>query len=535
MNCPAADTASARMTPSAPAPSTPCRLVQRLQGGLGNQLFQVLAARRLARSFGASLAFDVTSYTLDGYGRASALQRIAPGAATCAIAELDRQSTRLLRESDLPLPAQGELSARIAVPQGVSDLVLDGYWQDRRLIDPQDVVELLAHLQATVAANPTVSAWAQRIRNASRPTAVHVRRHDYKHHGLCAERYYTDALAWLAARQGALDVFVFSDEPNYTSHVLNAAGLRHHVVRSGDDLGDLYLMSLCHRHVISNSSYSWWAATLSGSDDVIYPDPWSYVHTASAHLCPPQWRKVAGSVERTVSTASFTEALDLEQLRVDRDRFFSQGALPPGWQVQYRPCIGDATATTGFDAHYVYHTSWAARRLLQHPVQEHVDIGSDVRFATMASAFQPIRFLDYRPAWIQLSGLACGHANLLGLQMPDASIPSLSCMHVVEHIGLGRYGDPIDFHGAARAMGELERVLAPGGLLYFVVPVGEPAVVFNAHRVFRASDVVQAFPSLELVEFSLVRDDGRFEENVSPQAADGQRYACGCFLLRKPA
>jgi hypothetical protein len=78
-------------------------------------------------------------------------------------------------------------------------------------------------------------------------------------------------------------------------------------------------------------------------------------------------------------------------------------------------------------------------------------------------------------------------------------------------------------------------VLAPGGLLYFVVPVGEPTVVFNAHRIFRASDIVQRFASLELVEFSLVNDNGRFDERVAPTAADGQRYACGCFLFRKKA
>jgi hypothetical protein len=45
-------------------------------------------------------------------------------------------------------------------------------------------------------------------------------------------------------------------------------------------------------------------------------------------------------------------------------------------------------------------------------------------------------------------------------------------MHVVEHVGLGRYGDPIDANGDAQAIKELKCVLWPGGVLYFVVPTG---------------------------------------------------------------
>jgi len=321
---------------------------------------------------------------------------------------------------------------------------------------------------------------------------------------------------------------VFSDEPNYTALFLSQAGSRAQIVNSGDDLGDLFLMAQCRHHVISNSTFSWWGAVLSGSDDVVWPDPWSPVHLASPQLCPPQWRRVQGAVEKPLNPQRWTAALDEEQFRIDRDRFFAQAPLPAGWQVQMRPCLGDATATTAFDAHYVHHTAWAARRLFKHAAPLHTDIGSDHRFVTLASAFQPMRFLGYRPTPLTLSNLSCGAANLLALDMPDHSLTSLSCMRVVEHIGLGRYGDPINFHGADIAIHELQRVLAPGGLLYFVVPVGQPTIVFHAHRIFCASDVAAAFGELELLEFSLINDDGSFTENVPLTAADPQRYACGC-------
>ena len=77
-------------------------------------------------------------------------------------------------------------------------------------------------------------------------------------------------------------------------------------------------------------------------------------------------------------------------------------------------------------------------------------------------------------------------------------------MHVVEHIGLGRYGDPVDYDGDLKAIAELQRVLAPGGNLFFVVPVGQPRIMFNAHRVYSLrTDFVEAFNTFELKEFSL--------------------------------
>jgi hypothetical protein len=527
--------------------AVPCTLVQRLQGGIGNQLFQVLHAQRLARLAELPLAFDTSSYgPREAYGRTPVLQRLWPEAALLAAA-VPVETARVLREADLTLPPSGPLPALPALPAGLSHLVLEGYWQDHRVAEPAAVAELRQRLEQAVPAG--MRELGRRIAGAAQPVAVHIRRRDYRHHGLAAEGYYVQALRWLAARGGA-DVFVFSDEPNYSAHFLGRAGIRAQMVATSDDLSDLYLMAQCRRHVIANSTFSWWGAVLSGSGEVIWPDPWSQVHQPSAQLCPPHWLRVAGAVEAPPSfpaaaaaapppspgsaAAPFTEALQAEQFRRDRDAFFAQAPLPAGWQVQMRPCPGDDTATTQYDAHYVYHTAWAARRLLAHPVAQHVDIGSDHRFTTIASAFQPMRFLDWRPAPIALSNLECGHGNLLALDLPARSVASLSCMHVVEHIGLGRYGDPLDFHGTDKAMAELQRVLAPGGLLYFVVPVGQPTIVFHAHRIFRASDIVAAFGELELLEFSLVLDDGRFVERVSPALADTQRYGCGCFLLRRP-
>ncbi|MBN2106049.1 MAG: DUF268 domain-containing protein [Deltaproteobacteria bacterium] len=215
----------------------------------------------------------------------------------------------------------------------------------------------------------------------------------------------------------------------------------------------------------------------------------------------------------------------------------SQGRFTVEWKDRY-PCLHDKTAATSFDRHYVFHTAWAARILAKTRPAEHVDIGSLLYFTALVSAFVPVRFYDYRPPLLKLSNLQNGAANLLALPFSDASIASLSCMHVVEHIGLGRYGDPIDPDGDLKAIHELKRVLAVGGDLLFVVPVGSPKIMFNAHRIYSYDQILDYFNDLHLQEFSLIEDSGSTSGlliNPEKRKVDQQTYGCGCFWFKKGA
>jgi SAM-dependent methyltransferase len=206
------------------------------------------------------------------------------------------------------------------------------------------------------------------------------------------------------------------------------------------------------------------------------------------------------------------------------------------WQTFF-PQVFDKTLTTGFDRHYVYHTAWAARKVKEIAPAVHVDIASSLYSAGIVSTFIPVEFYDYRPAPLQLSGLTTKHADLTNLHFATGSIASLSCMHTIEHVGLGRYGDPIDPDGDIKACAELARVLAPGGSLIFVTPIGREAVIqFNAHRIYTYELVQKLFPTLTLKEFSLVHEYGTkgIIEHANP-AVDVQheRYACGLFVFTK--
>lgn len=211
------------------------------------------------------------------------------------------------------------------------------------------------------------------------------------------------------------------------------------------------------------------------------------------------------------------------------------GRLSLYWKDRY-PCLYDKTSATGFDRHYVYHTAWAARVLAETKPQEHVDISSSLYFCSIVSAFIPVMFYDYRPADIHLSDLSAEAADLLALPFADRSIKSLSCMHVIEHIGLGRYGDPLDPNSDLQAVTELKRVLAAGGDLLIVVPVGSPRIMFNAHRIYSYDQVLSYFADLKLKQFALITDSsfgGGLIYNASREMTDAQTYGCGCFWFRR--
>ena len=203
------------------------------------------------------------------------------------------------------------------------------------------------------------------------------------------------------------------------------------------------------------------------------------------------------------------------------------------------PCLNDKTSDTPFDYHYVYHTGWAARILRKIDPKEHIDISSSLYFVSIASAFVKTKFYDYRPADLILSNLESGAADIMSLPFEDDSLESISCLHVMEHIGLGRYGDPINASADLKAISELKRVVKPGGSLIFATPIGGKArVMYNAHRIYTYELLEKLFDGFEIVEFALVSDHPkayRFLETAAKEDADACNYGCGCFWFRKKA
>lgn len=184
------------------------------------------------------------------------------------------------------------------------------------------------------------------------------------------------------------------------------------------------------------------------------------------------------------------------------------------------------------DRHYFYQDLWAARSIFQSGVKEHVDVGSRIDgFVAHVLPFCNVTYVDIRPLHAGVPGLEFKQGSILDLPFADNSVTSLSCLHVIEHIGLGRYGDQVNPDGYKLAAKELSRVLAPGGGLLLGTPVGRERLCFDGHRIFDPQTIVDIFPNLSLDEFSMIDDRGL---GIATDMAFDNVRRCenGCGLFR---
>lgn len=218
--------------------------------------------------------------------------------------------------------------------------------------------------------------------------------------------------------------------------------------------------------------------------------------------------------------------------------------LRSGHTARFRPRIRDlwyrsydrydpAGSTT---SHYFHQDLWAADWIYRARTTEHVDVGSRVDgFVAHVLPFCHVIYVDLRAVTLTHPHFTFKQGLITELPFADGDVKSLSSLHVIEHIGLGRYGDPIDPDGHVRAARELVRILSPGGTLLLGTPVGRERLCFDAHRVFDPETVVSMFAPLDLRRFALIDDAAR---TVIPSASfdDARRceYACGLFVFAKP-
>ena len=187
-----------------------------------------------------------------------------------------------------------------------------------------------------------------------------------------------------------------------------------------------------------------------------------------------------------------------------------------------RPIYTDKFEAAGSIGSYFWQDLWAARKIYQDSPQQHYDIGSriDGFIAHLLSFRDNVNMIDIRPLNREVDGFrfVCDDATSLG-HFDDNSIESLSALCSLEHFGLGRYGDKIDPDACYKCFYSIERKVMAGGNIYISVPVGKEHIEFNAHRVFYASTIINAFTHCELIEYSYT-NNGYIEYNIDVHKYD---------------
>lgn len=206
-------------------------------------------------------------------------------------------------------------------------------------------------------------------------------------------------------------------------------------------------------------------------------------------------------------------------------------------------CLDDRFAESGnVKGHYFYQDWLVASRIFQNNPEIHVDVGSRVDgFVAHVASFRSIRVIDIRPLTTHIPQIDFVSADLMQ-PLKDELIgccDSLSCLHTLEHFGLGRYGDPVNYDGYLIGLNNLSGLLKQNGKFYFSVPIGPQRIEFNGHRVFSCNYLLELFDGkFKIDSFSFVDDDGDLHADVPLKKDDilnnfGCTYGCGIFEMTK--
>lgn len=194
----------------------------------------------------------------------------------------------------------------------------------------------------------------------------------------------------------------------------------------------------------------------------------------------------------------------------DRSTFRSMddsASLPWGREL---PILGEwAESAAGLGA-YFFQDQIVAHWIYENQPVRHVDIGSRIDgFVGHLSVFREVEVIDIRPLPHAIRGVRFHQLDLMR-EIPAEwidSTDSLSCLHTIEHFGLGRYGDELDPLGYGKGLAQMMKFVSPGGRFYLSTPVGRERIEFNAHRIFSPERVLSWFSQGWSVERSAVIDD----------------------------
>jgi hypothetical protein len=215
--------------------------------------------------------------------------------------------------------------------------------------------------------------------------------------------------------------------------------------------------------------------------------------------------------------------------------------------MKFKPCLHDRYEEAGATkSEYFWQDLLVARAINAAEPVKHVDIGSRVDgFVAHVASFRECEVFDVRPISAAVPGVLFRQADL----MDPTSLPttaggggycdSLSCLHAIEHFGLGRYGDPVNPQGYQRGIANMAQLLRPGGTFYLSTPIGQERVEFNANWVFDPHSIMRCaeVAGMTLQRLIVIASATGPQESAIDDAALAalalQRYHLGLFIFTK--
>ena len=210
--------------------------------------------------------------------------------------------------------------------------------------------------------------------------------------------------------------------------------------------------------------------------------------------------------------------------------------------TNYYPCPVDRFDQAGtIPLHYFHQDLYVARRLFENNPSKHVDIGSRLDgFIAHAAVFRQIEVMDIREIRNEIPNVIFLRTDLMSNDFGlNDYCDSVSCLHTIEHFGLGRYGDPVDINGHIKGLNNIVKMLKKNGRLYLSTVIGSQRIEFDAHRVFSVQYLIDLLDkNFSIERFSYIDDENNLHPSAELSEANindnfGCNYGCGIFELIK--
>jgi hypothetical protein len=240
---------------------------------------------------------------------------------------------------------------------------------------------------------------------------------------------------------------------------------------------------------------------------------------------------------RIISAISSLTSGDLDKRRRLYEAQFRQfkEMMPadcPFTAVADNPQLSDNVAFYSPFGYYILQDNWAFSHVLRVKPVELVDVASSGYFVAFCTNVTSVISIDLRHFTSSLPNHKVRIGNVMALPFDDNTVAAISSLSVIEHIGLGRYGDALDPYGMEKAARELGRVLAPEGMLLVAFPIGKTNIIsFNAHRICTPEEALKLFSGLDLIDEKYVIAD-KFYDRTNYDKLN-RPYAYGCYRFTK--
>ena len=276
-------------------------IIVKLQGGLGNQMFQYAAARTLSNSGKVYLDFSFlnkNNITTDSFTARQFELDIFKRTKTCIshpyFIRLIRSNRRIFKTlSPRYQEVKDENIFDFLNNNNSSNLYLDDYFQNPLIF--QDIRNILMNEFTFPELSKLSKEIEYQISTATNPVAIHIRRGDYtkpeiqSYHGILPISYYRQGIELIKSKAENPIFYIFSDDPEWCEHNLKFIGHKQIISRNTQAWEDMYLISRCKHQIIANSSFSWWGAWLNANSEKIVVAPKKWFNNVDINILPKEW------------------------------------------------------------------------------------------------------------------------------------------------------------------------------------------------------------------------------------------------------